>query len=80
MNFASGERAASAGRAFLESCPGDEIPPKAKRGRDALHRFSYLDEYGCASLGADIGIKQRTRFHTPYRYLTEGLNSPYMGE
>ncbi|HLE55219.1 MAG TPA: alpha-hydroxy-acid oxidizing protein [Thermoplasmata archaeon] len=64
MKFASVKSAASAGRTFLESYPVDEILLKAKHGRAALYPFSDLDEYGRALLGADIGVKQTTRFHT----------------
>ncbi len=56
--------AAAAGRAFLESYPVDEIVQKAKHGKEALYPFSDLDEYGRALLGADIGVKQATRFGT----------------
>ena len=64
MKFASVRSAASAGRTFLEAYPVDEILQKAKRGREALYPFSDLDEYGRALLGADIGVRQATRFHT----------------
>lgn len=64
MKFASVKSAASAGRTFLESYPVDEILQKAKHGREALYPFSDLDEYGRALLGADIGVRQATRFHT----------------
>src|SRR3990172_11027413 len=64
MKFASVKSPASAGRTFLESYPVDEILLKAKHGRAALYPFSDLDEYGRALLGADIGVKQTTRFHT----------------
>ena len=64
MKVASVRSAAAAGRSFLESYPVDEIIQKAKHGRDALYPFSDLDEYGRALLGADIGLKQLTRFAT----------------
>lgn len=64
MKFASVRSAASAGRTFLESYPVEEILLKAKRGREALYPFSELDEYGRALLGADISVKQATRFST----------------
>ncbi len=64
MKVASVKSAASAGRTFLESYPVDEILLKAKHGKDALYPFSDLDEYGRALLGADIGVKQATRFST----------------
>lgn len=64
LKFASVRSAAAAGRTFLESYPVDEILQKAKHGRDALYPFSDLDEYGRALLGADIGLKETTRFHT----------------
>ncbi len=64
LKFASVRSAASAGRTFLESYPVDEILQKAKYGREALYPFSDLDEYGRALLGADISVKQATRFAT----------------
>src|SRR3990170_1619441 len=64
MKVASVRSAAAAGRTFLESYPVDEIIQKAKHGREALYPFSDLDEYGRALLGADIGVKQATRFAT----------------
>lgn len=64
LKFASVRSAASAGKTFLESYPVDEILQKAKHGREALYPFSDLDEYGRALLGADISLRQGTRFHT----------------
>jgi len=64
MKVASVRSAAAAGRTFLESYPVDEIIQKAKHGKDALYPFSDLDEYGRALLGADISVKQATRFST----------------
>src|SRR3972149_1812794 len=64
MKVASVRSAAAAGRAFLESYPVDEIIQKAKHGKDALYPFSDLDEYGRALLGADISLRQATRFNT----------------
>lgn len=64
MKVASVKSAAAAGRTFLESYPVDEILFKAKHGKDALYPFSDLDEYGRALLGADISVKQATRFST----------------
>jgi len=64
MKFASVKSAAAAGRSFLESYPVEEILLKARHGREALYPFSDLDAYGRALLGADIFVKQATRFHT----------------
>jgi len=64
MKVASVRSAAAAGRTFLESYPVDEIVQKAKYGKEALYPFSDLDEYGRALLGADISLKQATRFST----------------
>ena len=64
MKVASVRSATAAGRTFLESYPVDEIIQKAKHGKDALYPFSDLDEYGRALLGADISLRQATRFNT----------------
>lgn len=64
MKVASARSAVAGGRAFLESYPVDEIAFKAKYGAEALYPFSELDAYGRALLGADIGLKQPTRFRT----------------